>query len=315
MMVFFYHSTQKARDREKLKDRYCRDNGITLIRFRDPKLPDTEHALRITCADYNLEAGIIALFSLLRCKQPAIDIAADTLRIRQQFRQEEAKNSIALAAPHLLKEWHPQRNGRLSPSAIAHASTAKVWWICSTCGYEWQDSPNHRSLSGRGCPLCAGKVVVEGVNDLATVCPDVAAEWNYAKNGELLPSSTARGSNKKVWWKCLAHGHEWQASPSARTREGQQTGCPYCKNRKVLAGFNDLVTSHPELSKEWNYPKNGELTPTQFTFGSDKKVWWKCAKCSHEWQAVIGSRTIGRGCPACAGKVRSAHIKELKKEG
>jgi DNA-directed RNA polymerase subunit RPC12/RpoP len=248
---YFYHRTKKAFARDNLKDRYCHENGIKLIRFRSPKLPDTESALRITCSDYNLASGILELFRILQCDAPKIDIVADTHNIRQQFRQEEAKNSIAQLSPHLLCDWHPQKNGRLLPSAVAHASTSKVWWLCSTCGYEWMDTPNHRS-AGRGCPFCSGRVVIEGKNDLATLHPKLAAEWNYERNGELSPSHISRSSNKKVWWKCLAYGHEWQATVNDRTSVGRATNCPYCGNKKVLAGFNDLATSHPTLAKEWN---------------------------------------------------------------
>lgn len=300
---YFYHRTKKSLGRDNLKDRYCHEHGITLIRFRSPELPDTEYALRITCDDYHLESGINDLFHLLQHDSPPINFENDILFIRQQFRQEESKNSIAQQAPHLLKDWHPQKNGRLSPSAIAHASTTKVWWLCSTCGHEWMATPNHRS-SGRGCPLCSGRAVVEGINDLATLHPRLAAEWDYEKNGKLSPSYIACSSNKKVWWKCLAYGHKWQATVCERTRVGRSTSCPYCGNKKVLAGFNDLATTHPTLSKEWNYDKNEGLTPTNVTFGSNKKAWWQCAKCGYEWQAVVSSRSAGRGCPACAGKIR-----------
>lgn len=29
--------------------------------------------------------------------------------------------------------------------------------------------------------------------------------------------------------------------------------CPYCKNRKLLRGFNDLATAHPWLAAEWDW--------------------------------------------------------------
>ena len=300
---YFYHKTKKVLSRDNLKDRYCHENGITLIRFRSPKLPDTESALRITCEDYDLEAGILELFRILQCDAPKIDIVADTLNIRQQFRQEESQNSIAQLSPHLLRDWHPHRNGHLSPTSIAHASMSKVWWLCGTCGYEWSDTPNHRS-AGRGCPFCSGKVVIEGKNDLATLHPDLAAEWNYEKNGDLLPSRVAGSSNKKVWWKCLAHGHEWQTNICDRTRIGHRTNCPYCGNKKVLPGFNDLATTHPTLAKEWSELRNGSFSPSSVTAGSKKRAWWICSKCSYEWQAIIYSRKRGNGCPACSNKIR-----------
>ena len=52
--------------------------------------------------------------------------------------------------------------------------------------------------------------LMTGLNDLATVNPDLAAEWHPTKNAPLLPSQVTGGSSKKVWWlgKC---GHEWEA--------------------------------------------------------------------------------------------------------
>ena len=63
------------------------------------------------------------------------------------------------------------------------------------------------------------------------------------------------------------------------------------------------LSSYPRLVQEWHPTKNGDLKPEDFTFGSNKKVWWKCPKGDdHEWQSIIASRTRGRNCPFCAGK-------------
>lgn len=63
----------------------------------------------------------------------------------------------------------------------------------------------------------------------------------------------------------------------------------------------DLQTVNPILVDEWNYEKNGNLKPDQFTANSGKKVWWKCGK-GHEWQAIIAHRHRGSGCPYCSGR-------------
>ena len=72
---------------------------------------------------------------------------------------------------------------------------------------------------------------------------------------------------------------------------------------------------------EWNVDKNGNMDPTDYMSNSRAKAWWKCRKCGHEWQAAIGSRTRGRGCPRCAGKAHKMHmvddqvdVEELEKE-
>ena len=79
-------------------------------------------------------------------------------------------------------------------------------------------------MRGEGCPICAGKKVLVGFNDLSTVCPDVAKTWNYPKNGDALPTHITAHSNKKFWWIC-EHGHEWEAKVCNRVNG---RGCPEC---------------------------------------------------------------------------------------
>lgn len=133
-------------------------------------------------------------------------------------------------------------------------------------------------------------------NSLLVKYPDLAREWSYEKNNMILPEQVSVGSHKRVWWKCK-QGHEWEAEIKSRVN-GE--GCPYCANKKVLEGYNDLQTFFPELVKEWNYDKN-KNKPSQYTRFSSKKVWWKC-KQGHEWEAVISKRTLGRGCSYCSNR-------------
>ena len=124
-------------------------------------------------------------------------------------------------------------------------------------------------------------------------------EWDWDKNGNLGfdPQKMTCGSERKAWWKCKK-SHNWQATIASRN---QGKGCPYCANRKVLIGYNDLQTANPSLSKEWHYENNQGLTPMDITSNSDKKVWWRCNE-GHEWQARIADRSKGNSCPYCAGK-------------
>ena len=98
-------------------------------------------------------------------------------------------------------------------------------------------------------------------------------EYNYAKNKEFDLNTLTLGSEKKIWWICK-YGHEWESN--IYNRAHGKNGCPICANRIVLDGFNDLNTKFPDIAKQWNYEKNGDLKPTQVTYGSGKKVWWKC---------------------------------------
>ena len=71
--------------------------------------------------------------------------------------------------------------------------------------------------------------------------------------------------------------------------------------REFTEKANSIFFSNPEVAKEWDYERNGNLKPQTLTANSNKRVWWKCSK-GHEWQARIDHRNSGSGCPYCAGK-------------
>lgn len=209
------------------------------------------------------------------------------------------ENDLATVCPDLAEQWHPEKNGALKPGMVMSTSVCRVWWRCEH-GHEWQAKVKDR-MSGTGCPVCSGRKVVEGINDLASNYPMIAAQWHPVKNGERRPQDVAVSSNRRIWWQCSL-GHEWQASVYSRTQG--QSGCPYCTNRKVLPGFNDLATLYPQIAKQWHPTLNGTFTPKQVTPGSKRKVWWICPE-GHVWKAVIYARTGAKksGCPVCAGNV------------
>ena len=332
-------------------------------------------------------------------------------------------NDLQTANPILAKEWNFDKNNGLTPDDILPNSNKKVWWKCKN-GHEWEAVVYTRN-NGIGCPFCAGQRVIKGHNDLQTINPVLAKEWNFDKNNGLTPGDVLPNSNKKVWWKCYK-GHEWQSTISHRNKE---RGCPVCsserhtsfpeyalvyylekcgcdvvhlhkakgyeldiyipskkiaieydggfwhqnkarkdllKNQKchtdgitlyrireglpslndtsidfvvqerqndlssiiktILAEIletsidvnlerdfidiqnlrefmekqNSLLSIRPDIANDWNYKKNGKLKPEHCTSNSGKKVWWVCNK-GHEWKDTITHRNNGRGCPYCSG--------------
>lgn len=197
--------------------------------------------------------------------------------------------------PKLAAEWDYIKNGDLNPDMVGQYSKIKAWWKCDR-GHSWQAVIKTRHAAG--CPVCSGRTVMAGVNDLLSLYPGIAEEWDYEKNAGLRPEEMRPGSNTPVWWRCVL-GHSWKVSPNHRSRG---SGCPYCANKKVLTGFNDLKTLMPEDAELWDYEKNGALTPELVLPYSHKKVWWKCEK-GHSWYGYISNRTLHkRGCPYCAGQ-------------
>lgn len=211
------------------------------------------------------------------------------------------ETSLATEYPSIAKEWDAAKNVPLLPTQVISGTRRKVWWRCPK-GHSWRAAVYSRTTLGTGCPVCTGWQALAGENDFATLYPDIAAQWDGMKNGALHPSNVTAGSNRRVWWRC-EKGHSYRAMIAQRVQRGD--GYPYCANRKVLLGFNDLATVQPLVAKQWHESLNGALTPEMVTAGSHKKAWWQCSY-GHVWKATIYSRAGVQqcGCPVCAGKTK-----------
>ncbi|MBR3288576.1 MAG: hypothetical protein IKI71_02260 [Lachnospiraceae bacterium] len=361
--------------------------------------------------------------------------------------------------PELAKEWHPTLNGTLLPSDVLPGSNRKVYWKCLKCNYVWKAEICNRAKLKRGCPCCANKVTVKGVNDLATTHPEIAKEWYQPLNGDITPSDVTHGCGKKFGWIC-PRGHIYTATVLHRTN-GAGTKCPICNSgrqtsfaeqalyyyikqifpdainsykdifensmeldiyipclkvgieydgvywhhkkeaiyerekrkydvcknngiklirvrekrkyenekpaadlcfylqndkndEKALNGIINIVFKNiffianenkeniipniditrdkfeilsylkgpvknslqevaPELVKEWDFEKNGNLKPDMIASGSSQSVYWVCQTCGYSWKATIYNRVkMHRGCPKCAGFVFEKCVNDLK---
>ena len=147
--------------------------------------------------------------------------------------------NLSITHPQLLLEWDNNKNTIIKPVDVLASSPKKVWWKCVKCGYEWQAKISNRAVLGRGCPCCSNRVIVVGVNDLATTHPEIAKEWHPTKNKDLTPQKVTYGSNKKVWWLC-PKGHEYQATIGHRTC-GVGTNCPICNSGRQTSFAEQAV--------------------------------------------------------------------------
>jgi hypothetical protein len=131
--------------------------------------------------------------------------------------------------PDLAAQWHPTKNGSLTPYDVVVGSEKKVWWKCFIApDHEWEAAIQSRA-NGHGCPCCRGLTVVLS-NCLVTTHSDLAAQWHPTKNGSLTPYDVGFGSGQKVWWKCsVVLDHEWKAAIYNRSKGN---GCPYCNESK-----------------------------------------------------------------------------------
>lgn len=299
----YYHKDIK---RDLLKNELCNSLGIKLIRIREPELPklnstSIDFIIDELTSDHSYMDKIIKkLLDYLGIKKYDVDVERDFNEIYSLYQKGEKKESIQLNYPELMEEWDYEKN-TISPEQVSKGTHISVWWKCKKCNYSWEAKVYAR-CAGSGCPNCAGVIdkkkpskLQKGINDFATEHREFLEEWDYDKN-TIKPNELTSGSTIKVWWKCKLN-HSYAAAIVNRLKG---TACPYCANKKILKGYNDLLTTNPELAKEWNYTKN-KLNPSEVFAGTGKKVWWKCDK-GHEWEAQISSRASGSGCPICSGR-------------
>ena len=187
-----------------------------------------------------------------------------------------------------LSETHPELSAEADgwdPRQFTSGSNKVLGWKC-TKTHKWE-APIYSRVQGNGCPVCAGRKVLRGFNDLTTSHPEISKE---ATNWD--PSEFSKGSHQSKEWAC-SFGHTWKAKIYERV---DGNGCPICSGKKILIGFNDLLTQYPQLAKEaygWD--------PSTISKKSGRKLQWKCSD-GHKWFAVVGDRASGTGCPFCTGK-------------
>ena len=200
---------------------------------------------------------------------------------------------LAAVDPALAGQWHPHRNGTLTPADVLPRTERRVWWQCPAA-HEWAARVGSRTR-GAGCPDCPRPPAAR--TPLAAH-PHLVAQWDTAANGELTTAVASR-SHRRVRWRC-AHGHTWTAAVYSRT---QGTGCPYCSGNRATPETS-LAARHPDLLTDWDHDRNGTLDPATLRPGSNRRVWWRCPRDpTHSWQAQVAARTArATGCPVCTGR-------------
>lgn len=229
-------------------------------------------------------------------------------------KEGEIKMKTIKEFPEIMKDWNYEANSNanITPD-IASGSHTKVFWHCHECGHDWIATAHNRTLNGTGCPICSKSkhaksfsATAANKNNFVERHPKIAAQWHPTLNGDAKPENFSAGSEYNAWWKCPDCGHEWQSRIHHRS---SGCGCPECskkaqgKERALRAAKKqNLADVHPDIAAQWHPTLNGDLTPDMVSPGSNKKVWWKCPDCGHEWETKIQNRSAGTKCPHCKNK-------------
>lgn len=235
--------------------------------------------------------------------QPEAIRAAQREARSRGFAVHAASKWTVAGFPRLVAEFHPDKNGDLTPWMLSRGSVRKIWWKCPKGpDHEWKAQVLNR-VNGTGCPFCARKRV-SVLDSLATVAPDVARQWHPTRNGALTAHDVSAASMMLAWWSCdKGPDHQWRGQVRARVLDGVR--CAFCRN-DLVSVTNSLSALHPRLAAQWHPTRNGMLTPDQIVPGSNRWVWWRCER-GHDWETQPMSRIRTRGlCPTCRLDERAA---------
>jgi len=186
---------------------------------------------------------------------------------------------------------------------VTTGSGRKLTFVCPDCKQKFEAAICNvvRSVDNgtTGCPVCAGRKVVPGINDLASQYPEVATMWS-SKN-KLPASEVATQSGKKAFFKCHNCGQEFKtkiADVVNSVKKGR-TGCPICAGLKVVSSINDLASQCPEAAAMWS--SKNKLSASEVAVKSNKKAFFKCRDCGQEFEAAIQNvvRSVGNGFTGC----------------
>ena len=175
------------------------------------------------------------------------------------------------------------------------------------CGYEWNVKPYNIVDLRCGCPICSH--VGKGIKTQKEFEEKVA---NFNNDIEIIGEYS--GINKHVKIRRKSCGHENFVTPSVLF---SGRGCPYCSNRRLLVGYNDIATTDP-----WMIPLLADKEDAyRYISGSKKKTLFKCPDCGTIDEKQIGSvRDYGFACHYCSdgisypNKFGRAMLKQLPVE-
>ena len=233
-------------------------------------------------------------------------------------------HSLQAKYPEIAKQWHPTKNGDITPNQITACSGDAHWWLCPKkcpqgCEHAYKMIVGNK-IKGQGCPFtgcCASSKQFCIHTSLETTHTEIANYWDKEKNkniygNPLLPQDVTYGTNYMAHWKCPKKcpegcSHTWEATVASTVIPKECDVCLFCSGQKICPHVS-LQYIYPLIAAEWhptkNIDKNGAPITTDQVFPmSGKKAWWLCPNncshgCAHEYEMIIANRTDkNQSCP------------------
>lgn len=211
----------------------------------------------------------------------------------------EGWNSLQDEYPDLPFIWSDKNEKKTTD--VTSQSSYKAIWVCPTCKHEFKAEVRRVVAGEIECPVCTGKVAIEGYNSFADEHPDIPYIWSE-KNDKLPTEVTSISSYDAIWY-CPTCKQEFRRE--VRRMASGSDKCPICTGRVAIEGYNSLLDEHPEIPFVWSEKNDKQITDV--TSQSYYNAIWYCPKCKHEFKREVIEMVEGtKECPICTGKVAIA---------
>ncbi len=316
-----YHSSKEAKERDKNKYQICKRKGIKLIRVCEGDATeslfidsaDKIYYIKKRPSDLEMDTFLYSFLSSLtswsrRTVYLPIDINIKRDRPKILEYLIDVENSFGVLYPDLAKNWDVDSNGKLTPYMLTPGSNYEAFFKCERCGKQWSAAISTVTKWKRTlCKKCSmgdnginnTKRIVKERGSLGDFSKELAEQWDYDLNCDLTPFDVPKNYSRPVHWKCSTCGYKWEQAPTARVHIDKIAGCPHCSGRVAMPGVDDLETLYPDIAKEWDYEKNGDVLPSQVKPGSSGLRYWICSKHGESFKTSPYYRVHGAGCPKC----------------
>ena len=219
-----------------------------------------------------------------------------------------------------VKCWNYKLNNNIKPRNIFNGTSKKYWFTCNKCKHDFISGIDKITYKKRPkwCPYCS-KPCTKLCNkkdcnfcfnnSFASFDIKKVECWNYKLNKNKIPRNIFKGTSKKYWFTCDKCKHNFKSNIESITNKQKLTWCPYCSNKKICDKKNcekcfkkSFASFNINKVKCWNYKLNNNIKPRNIFKNSNKKYWFTCNKCKHNFNSTIGHITSIKltWCPYCS---------------
>ena len=180
------------------------------------------------------------------------------------------------------------RNGNIEIFGEYRGLEERIEYLCRECG-EVQNPVAASIFAGCGCKSCGKKRQAKTQSKSNQKFQDELKQMRENGRDIYTYDEYINGQTKMRFY--CSKGHAWEARPNEILRG---SGCPYCSNKKVLIGYNDIATTSPDIFQFLANPEDGY----KYTRWSNKRTDFRCTLCGHIQKAkltLVSSTSIIEG--------------------